>query len=172
MEQHRTPGEPMVSRPHAPGYQIPTVEEGLLSWNHVEQRLTQAHNFWLATTRPDGRPHVKPLWAVWVDGALYFDGIPTARWARNLATNPAAAVHLESGEDVVILEGTVEDLANTDAELGARVAAAYSATYGLALDDPILPQPATRGIFRLRPRLALAWASFPKDVTRWRFDGV
>jgi hypothetical protein len=164
-EQHRASREPAASRPHAPGYSIPTGEEGLLPWSHVEQRLESARNYWLATTRPDGRPHVKPLWAVWVDDALYFDGAPTTRWARNLATNPAATVHLESGEDVVILEGTVEDL-TTDAELGARVAAAYSAKYGLALVDPILPQPATRGIFRLRPRLALAWASFPTDVTR------
>jgi len=168
-EQHRAPSEPRASRPQARNYQIPTSEEGLLPWSHVEQRLERARNYWLATTRPDGRPHVKPVWGVWVDGALYVDGSPTSRWARNLAVNPAATVHLESGDDVVILEGTVEDL-NTDAELGARVAAIYIAKYGLAPDDPILPQPVTRGIFRLRPRLALAWSAFPTDATRWRFD--
>ncbi len=168
-EEHRAPSEPQASRPQARNYQIPTSEEGLLPWSHVEQRLERAQNYWLATTRPDGRPHIKPVWGVWVEGALYFDGSPTSRWARNLAANPAIAVHLESGEDVAILEGTVEDL-NTDAELGARVAAAYIAKYGLAPDDPILPQPATRGIFRLRPRLALAWSSFPTDATRWRFE--
>ncbi len=169
-ERTRSVGEPQASRPQARNYQIPASEEGMLPWRHVEQRLEQAHNYWLATTRPDGRPHVKPVWGVWVDGALYFDGAPTARWARNLAANPAAAVHLESGEDVAILEGTVEDL-NTDAELGARVAAAYIAKYGLAPDDPILPQPATSGILRLRPSLALAWTAFPTDATRWRFEG-
>lgn len=56
----------------------------------------------------------------WVAGALYFDGIPTARWARNLVANPHAAVHRESGTDVVILDGLVEDLV-TGAEVAARI---------------------------------------------------
>lgn len=113
----------------------------------------------------DGQPHVTPLWGVWVDGALWFDGIPTARWARNLAANPAIAIHLESGDDVVILERDAEDVdAVTDADLAARIVEAWEAKYGEAL-----PQPATRGIFRLRPRAARAWSRFPHDATRWRF---
>jgi hypothetical protein len=129
------------------------------------ERLEQAHNYWLATTRPDGRPHVTPLWGVWVDGALYFDGLPTTRWGRNLTLNPAATVHLESGEDVVIIEGVVEDLV-TSAEVGARVVQAWDAKYGQAQ-----PEPAGRGIFRLRPRTARGWStSSLADGTRWQFD--
>jgi nitroimidazol reductase NimA-like FMN-containing flavoprotein (pyridoxamine 5'-phosphate oxidase superfamily) len=82
------------------GYQIAASDAPLLPWSHVAERLERAHNYWLATTRPDGRPHVTPVWGAWVDDAFYFDGIWTARWARNLATNPAATVHLESGTDV------------------------------------------------------------------------
>jgi hypothetical protein len=70
------------------GYQVAADEEPLLPWSRVVERLEQAQNYWLATTWPDGRPHVTPLWGVWVDGALYFDGIPTARWARNMAASP------------------------------------------------------------------------------------
>ncbi len=108
-----------------------------------------------------------PVWGVWVDGALYFDGLPTTRWARNLAANPVVAVHLESGDDVVILEGVVEDTV-TDAELGARIVEAWAAKYGRPL-----PGPATEGIFRLRPRSARAWSDASlEDGTRWRFADV
>lgn len=169
-EFRRSSGEPRADRPVARNYPIPIAEEGMLPWRHVEQRLEQARIYWLATTCPDSRPHVAPLWGAWVDGAFYFDGIPTARWARNLAANPAAALHLESGEDVAIVEGTAEDLPTTDAETAARIAAAYAAKYNLQPGDRLIPQAATSGIFRLRPHVALGWTNFPTDATRWRFE--
>ena len=46
-----------------------------------------------------------PAWGAWVDGALYFDGSPETRRGRNLAQNSSIVVHLESGDEVVILEG-------------------------------------------------------------------
>ncbi len=148
------------------GYQSPAEGEGLLPWRHVVERLGGALNYWLVTTRPDGRPHVTPVWGAWVAGALYFDGIPTARWARNLAANPHAAVHLESGTDVVILDGLVEDLV-TGAEVAARIIEIWTAKYGR-----LLPQPNTSGIFRLQPRMSRAWSRFPDDATRWTFPEV
>ncbi len=58
--------EPIASPLSAPeGYPFPTDAEGLLAWSHAEQLLAQAHSYWLATTYPDGRPHVTPLW--WLD---------------------------------------------------------------------------------------------------------
>jgi hypothetical protein len=147
------------------GYAVASGEVDLLSWNDVEGPLRDALNYWLATTCPDGRPHVTPVWGVWVNGALYFDGIPTARWARNLAANPALAVHLESGAEVVILDGIAEDL-ETDLDLAARIVEAWDAKYGR-----LHPKPADQGIFCLRPRTARAWRSFPEDATRWTFGG-
>ena len=147
------------------GYQVTADEEPLLPWSRVVERIDQARNYWLATTRPDGRPHVTPIWGVWVDGALYFDGFPTARWARNMAANPSIAVHLESGDDVVVLEGTAEDIDRvTDADLATRIVGVWDAKYGGAHPDP-----AARGIFRLRPQAARGWSRFPHDATRWRF---
>ncbi len=162
------PHEPHASPAQAPPqYRFPKSSEGLLPWRHTVERLERARNYWLATTRPDGRPHVTPVWGVWVDEALYFDGLPTTRWARNMAENPAIAVHLESGDDVVILEGVVEDMV-ADADLGARIVEAWDAKYGR-----LLPKPATDGIFRLRPSTARAWSSSSlEDGTRWRFDDV
>ena len=157
------PPEPRASRLALPqGYQVAAGEE-LLAWPRMVERLEQATNYWLATTRPDGRPHVTPVWGVWVAHALYFDGIPTARWARNLAAHPAVAVHLESGADVLVVEGDAEDL-TTDANLGDRIVGAWRTKYGR-----LEPDPATRGIFRLRPKTARGWSRFPHDATRWRF---
>ena len=93
-------------RPYAPGYGIPSHRRGMTSWDHVEERMAEAHNYWVATVRPDGRPHATPVWGLWVDRAFYFGA--GRRKGRNLAENPNVAVHLESGDDVVILEGVAE----------------------------------------------------------------
>lgn len=162
--------EPRASRPQAPaGYRFPKSLEGMLPWSHARERLESARTYWLATTRPDGRPHATPVWGVWVGDAaagemLYFDGAPTTRWARNLAANPAATIHLESGNDVVIVEGVVEDLV-TDVETAARVVEAWTVKYGR-----LVPEPGSSGILRLRPRTVRAWStSTLEDGTRWHF---
>ncbi|MGH9174511.1 MAG: pyridoxamine 5'-phosphate oxidase family protein, partial [Vicinamibacterales bacterium] len=104
------------------------------------------------------------LWGVWVGGALYVDGLPETRWARNIARNPEASVNLENGSDVVILEGIVDDI-TTDAEVAAQIIAAWDTKYG-----ELHPQPATRGVFRFRPRTGRGWSvDSLTDGTRWTF---
>jgi hypothetical protein len=71
---------------------------------------------WLGTTRPDDRPHVMPVWGVWIDDIVYFGTAPDSVKALNLASNPAAVVHLESGNDVVIVEGRTEVMVKMDAD--------------------------------------------------------
>jgi hypothetical protein len=156
---------PAVSRPQAPpSYGFGKNSAPMLPWSHAVERLERSRYYWLATVRPDRRPHVTPLWGVWVDDALYFDGAPTTRWGRNLASNPAVSVHLDDGDDVVILEGSVEDL-TTNAGLGARIVEAWDGKYGR-----LHPDPAGSGIVRLRPRTARAWSSETlEDGTRWVF---
>lgn len=157
--------EPQTSRPHAP----PTYAFGrnaapMLPWSREVERLERAEYYWLATSRPDGRPHVTPVWGVWLEGALYFDGPPTTRWGRNLAANPELSVHLEDANDVLILEGTVEDL-TTDSALGEKIVAAWDSKYGR-----LHPDPAGSGILRLRPKNARGWSSATlEDGTRWDF---
>ena len=74
------------------------------------------------------------------------------------------SVHLESGDDVVILEGLAEDV-TTDEVLGRRIIAAWMAKYGR-----LAPDPAGSGMCRLRPQVARGWsASSLKDGARWRF---
>jgi len=158
-----TPRATILSAPSMYGF--PTETAHLLPWSFAETRLVGASNYWLATARPDGRPHVTPLWGVWIDNALYLDGYPTARWARNVARNPIASVNLESGADVVIVEGVIDDVVTND-ELGQRIVTSWNAKYGR-----LAPEPSTRGIFRLRPLVARGWSqSNLSDGTRWEFQ--
>jgi pyridoxine/pyridoxamine 5'-phosphate oxidase len=107
-----------------------------------------------------------PLWGVWLDGAFYFGTDRRSRKARNLAANPALVVHLESGDDTVILEGRAQLV--SDATLLSRIDDAYLAKYRLRL----LGHPGELGVYRLRPQLAFAWREkdFNRSATRWRFE--
>ncbi|MBE7472761.1 MAG: pyridoxamine 5'-phosphate oxidase family protein [Anaerolineales bacterium] len=154
---------PQPGRPHIPDYGIPASIEGTLPWNHVEERMTKARNYWVGTVGPEGRPHVVPTWGVWVEGTLYFGGGPDTRWSRNLAANPHVAVHLESGDDVVILEGTVGRITDPTQPIVTRIDDAYEAKYQMRHGVPF---------WVLRPRVAFAWSRFPDNATRWRFEAV
>ncbi|ELZ77660.1 pyridoxamine 5'-phosphate oxidase [Haloferax sp. Atlit-6N] len=148
-----------------PSYGIPESEAGLLEWRVVETAFADDEVFWVTTTRPDGRPHARPVWGVWVDGAFHCGGGERTRWVRNLARDPRLAVHTESGTDVVILEGVAERLDEETADDATltRVDDAYEAKYGIRHGTPV---------FRIRPERVLAWSGFPADATRWRFDSA
>ena len=103
------PPLPRVDRPYiADGYGIPDHLDGVLPWSWAEERLTEASVYWVATVLPSGRPHVTPIWGVWVDGAFWMEGGPNTRRFRNLAANPATVITLERGNDAVILEGDAD----------------------------------------------------------------
>jgi len=158
-----------VSRPIFPdGYLLnPT---SWLDWDEVEQRLSQARNYWLCTVRLDNRPHAVPKWGVWLQGRFYFDGSPQTRHARNLAHNPQVTLHLESGEQVVIVEGTGKAVEKPEPELAQQIAAAYTQKYQ---QDGYAPQPDQwdeGGLFEVIPQVALAWTKFTDDPTRFIFQ--
>lgn len=162
--------EPRVSRPYiADGYGIPDSLEGVLSWSWAEQLLHDAPIYWVATVGPDGRPHVTPIWGVWVDGAFWMEGGANTRRFRNLAVNPAAVVTIERGNDALILDGDAELVRDLDAGLVGRLLQAYAkyvATHGYRAEA----ENWRHGIWRVRPRKVLGWSSFPADTTRWTFD--
>lgn len=162
---------PIASRPLLPdGYGVPETEEGMVPWSWAVEQLTNARNYWFCTTRPDGRPHAMPAWAIWLDDALYFDGSPETRRGRNLALNPAITVHLESGDNVVVLEGEALEPGKPSRELALRMVAAFEAKYAESHDYH--PEPTTwdnGGLWRLAPRVAFGWTAFPRALTRWRF---
>jgi hypothetical protein len=158
---------PVVDRPVMPaGYGVPAGTDGQLPWSYVDERLAVARNYWVGTTRPDGRPHAMPMWGLWMDGRFYFGTDRGSRKARNLAENAATVVHLESGDEVVVLEGSAVEV--TDAGRRAAFDAAYQAKYGVAMADV----PGDLSIWAVTPRVALAWQEkdFPRSATRWAID--
>lgn len=152
--------EPEASRPHVPGYGIPTAKKGMLPWSHADKRLARSRHYWVATTSSDGRPHAVPVWGVWVQGAVCFGGGPDTRWSKNLRANPKIAVHLEKGDDVVILEGDIDRVESPGDPLVAPVQEAYRAKYKMPHPPPF---------WVLRPRIAFVWYKDLRTATRFRF---
>ena len=78
-----------------PGYGVQPADEGtgLLPWSWAVERLTASHDYWLATTWPDGRPHVMPVWGVWWQDALWFSCGLRSRKARNIGARPPVRGH-------------------------------------------------------------------------------
>ena len=164
---------PIAERPGmAPGYGIkPADPETMTAWSAVVERLVAARNYWVCTVSPDGRPHAAPVWGFWADDALYFGTDTRSRKARNLAANPELVVHLESGDDVVILEGAVE--VTDDPSTVRRIMADYATKYAMPQADVEHLESLPSAMYRLRPRVAFAWmeSSFPDTATRFRFEG-
>jgi general stress protein 26 len=57
------------------------------SWDDTVRELERAELFWITTVRADGRPHVTPLVAVWLDGAIHFSTGAAEQKALNLRAN-------------------------------------------------------------------------------------
>ena len=57
-------------------------------WEETRRALETAEVFWLATVRADGRPHVTPVAAAWLDGTLYFGTGAITRKLKNMRKNP------------------------------------------------------------------------------------
>lgn len=77
---------------------------------HSSGRLAQARNIWLATVRPDGRPHLVPIWFVVDDDRWYICTSPGSVKARNLQANPRVALALEDGDNPYVVEGVARQV--------------------------------------------------------------
>ena len=137
---------------------------GTLTWTAVRTELERAQHYWVATVRPDGRPHVVPLEGLWIDDAWYYSGSKETVHYRNAEANPQAVMHLEEAAKTFIVEGEVLPIDPTQ-PLVARLAKASREKYGYAPDAGEYV-----GVLRLTPRRVLAWTAFPKDATRFRFN--
>ena len=68
-------------------------------------------NVWAATVRPDGRPHLAPVWFVVSDGKWYVVTAPDSVKARNLQRNDQISLALEDGDDPYVVEGRARPVA-------------------------------------------------------------
>lgn len=156
---------PSVSRPYIPGYGVPKSKKGMLAWDWVDEQMKKAAVYWIATVSPEGHPHAIPLWGVWVENKLYFGGGEKTRHMRNLKTNPHVVVHLESGQEVVIMEGLVEAVkfADMDPSLNKRLEEESIRKYGAYGEGE-------GANFAVIPRKVLAWTASLSDATRFIFE--
>jgi len=161
-------------RPNMPEYGITSEEtEGMLTWEWVDTQMQQSRNYWVCTTRPDGRPHATPVWGIWLDNVLYFGSAKTAVKSRNIAHDNHVVVHLESGDDTLIIEGVL--IADIDSTHLKQLIKAYAKKY------PSYPTPNeedeedTSAIwYRLVPHKIMTWLEndFLNTAAYWVFDDV
>ncbi len=168
-KQAPDPSGSHVGLPHVPPMYGLKPRKQYLPFSHAEDRLTKSRNYWICTARPDGRPHSIPVWGFWIDGTLYFGTGRDSRKARNLAQNAAVSIHLDSGDDVVILEGTAVEVDLGDKSMFKMVDTASRAKYKMPL--MVMPEVV---LYSVRPRVVLAWTEkdFPNNATRWQFDAA
>jgi len=155
-----------TERPNIPGYGIagPKEGKGLLPWTWARKRLEKAHNYFLCTTRPDGRAHVMPIWGVWCGDAFYFSTGAQSVKARNLSANPRCVLCPEDATESVIVEGVARKARPVPA-----VGKAYFKKYKWELDPKMGP------IYVLHPQAVFGFIErdelFAKTATRWTFSG-
>ncbi len=79
-----------------------------IPWSRALKQLEAgaATSYWLATTRPDGRPHMAGVGAKWMEGRLYFTSGPGTRKSRNLAQNRNCAISISLPDLDLVVEGT------------------------------------------------------------------
>lgn len=170
IEYGRAMIEPQPSRPYMPGYGIAGADEGtgLLPWSWAEERLVSSPNYWVTTVRPDGRPHVMPVWGVWHDDSLWFSSGGRSRKIRSLRANPRCAAATQDPEEPVVVEGVAEIVTEHAglADFIARTNAKYDTDYGVDFLDP-----AVNATVRVRARWAFALTEedFAGSPTRWTF---
>lgn len=108
---------------------IPSVPEHVAPtpWREALTRLENGRIYWLATQLPDGRSHVRPVLALWLDYRLYFVAGSGSRKARNLVLDPRCSVALETSDAHLVVEGTAAVVRDYGVLAGA--ADAYAKKY-------------------------------------------
>ena len=156
----------VTERPKAPeGYGYSTERKGMLEWETVRDAVAAAKLYWIGTTRPDGAPHLHPIWGGWVGYHLYFEGGETTKWARNLAADARVSFGVESNGLHISGRGVVERGAAGD-DFAALVAN-YGGKYDYKPQDDLF--------FKVLPEVVLAlnmssMAEFASSPTRFRFE--
>lgn len=147
------------------------------SWEAARKLLEAAELFWIATVRSDGRPHMTPLVAVWLDDALHFCTGESEQKAANLIGNQRVVLmtgcnQWDGGMDVVV-EGRA--IRVRDHDMLERLAAAWKRKW----DGRWEYEPGTEGfkgdetesvlVFTVRPDKVFAFAKGNFSHTRHAF---
>lgn len=163
--------EPKASRPYWPDFaEMPKdPTKGLKDWTWALERLEKSHNYWIATTRPDGQPHLMLVWGVWWEDAFWFSTGPNTRKAKNIRAHAYCSIATDRADEAVILEGVTQEV--KDRVVWKRLAAVYNAKYGGDV-EPLL-MASGGNVYRVEPQIAFGQdehaTNFAESVTRWQF---
>lgn len=137
------------------------------AWSTVARRLAESRNYWVCTTRADGGPHAAPVWGVWHEDALVFATSKHSVKGANLGRDGRVAVHLESGDDVVIVTGLAIALVAPDG-VAPQVLDDYEGKYDFR---PEVGTSDNDVWFCVRPATVVCWneADFVASQVRYRF---
>jgi hypothetical protein len=158
---------PIPERPKFPdsyGDFVPFTANTAPQWEDTDLRLEGARNYWVAVVSDRGEPRVAPVWGVWLDQEFWFAADPRSAKGRAIGDGTLGAVHLESGDDVVIVNGLIEPMRAHECR---AMLDAYYRKYEVDFD----PAARETRAYRLRPRTVLAWREddFHGTAVRWRF---
>ena len=161
--------QPTADRPAIPKeYGVASGDVGMLPWASVEAQLAEAKLFWVATATANGRARVRPVDGTWFEGAIYLGGSPKTAWVRDLLANPNVAVHLDSIDGIVIVDGVAESGGGgITGDAAERLADLQDQRFPYG--RPKAADFAVLGSIAIRPRVIVAWRDFAKDPTRFRF---
>jgi hypothetical protein len=152
-----------------------------IPWSRAEQELRdsfgQDMTHFLATVRPDGRPHVAGVGALWVDDRFYFVSGPRTRKSRNLAHRPDCVISVRLATLDLVVEGTAAKV--TDQATLQRLAGLYASQgWPATVSDGSITAPFSApsagpppwDLYVFTPATAFGVASAePHGATRWRF---
>lgn len=153
-----------------------------IPWSRAERQLeadTAEHvTFFLATVRPDGRPHVAGIGALWVGGKFYIVSGPGTRKSRNLAERNDCVISVNLPDLDLVVEGTAAKV--TDEPTLQRLAERYDAQgWPATVKDGAFTAPYSApsagpppwDLYEFTPKIAFGVATAePHGATRWRFD--
>lgn len=160
--------QPKADHPDIPAVYGVSGTTEFVEWAHVEERLRAERVYWVATVDVEGRPRVRPVSGLYLDGTIYLNGSPDARWFHDVGANSQVAVHLDGPDDVVIVEGEAEAPARISNGLAVRLAAVSNAKFpDFRMSPGDFGGP---GQVSIKPRKVIAWTEFGKNPTRFRFE--
>ena len=174
-----------ISKKNLDGYGAP-----IIPWEKVQklllQRIPQAtktggpgrHTFWLATTNPDGKPHVMPVGIVFLDDCFYFTAGPRTRKAMNIARNPNTAITIATHDFDLVIEGPARRI--VDSSRLKRIAEAFTHEgwkpttvkegFTAEYSAPSAGPPPWQ-VYEVKPETIFALGtSEPFGATRWKFQ--
>lgn len=151
-----------------PGYGVLPEDQGsgLLEWAWAASRLSASRGYWMTSVRPDGRPHVMPVWGVFIDDGVWFSSGPRSRKVANLRRNPAVALATDDAVSPVIAEGEASEA--TDLGLIERFARAMDTKYHTEYGVEFYNANATFSV-RLARVIGIDGDDFTGSATRWTF---